>query len=79
MSRRRCDKYSTCKECDCYSQYTEKLKNMMRSHDYKYMKDFLGNPFVYRQLTDLYDGFSKFKKEYNCMVHFYNPNGIYDE
>lgn len=46
MSRRRCDKYASCEECDCYTEYTENLKKAMCEYDYEYMKKFLGHPAV---------------------------------
>ena len=81
MSRRRCDIYATCEECDCYCENTEKLKSFMKENDYETTKKALLS-VPEEKLTIL--GTSKyanpkFKREWNCMTHYYNPNGIYDE
>jgi protein-arginine kinase activator protein McsA len=77
MSRRYCDRY-VCEECPYHSKYTDNLKVVMNEHSFDEIKNFLSK--TYDLLTNLeINADGKFKKEYCCMMHYYNPNGIYDE
>lgn len=75
MNRRYCDRYK-CEECPVHSEYTKALKEVMKEKDCEFMKSFLKR--YKTRLTNLYDKDTRYKKEWICMMHYYNPNGIYD-
>lgn len=78
MSRRYCDRY-ICEECPFHSKYTENLKKVMSENDIEEVEKLLRFADVVEdKLTRLYEQTPKFKKEWMCMIHYYNPNGIYD-
>lgn len=84
MSRRRCDRHPDCKGCDCYTERTKDIiENIYKNHTYKEVMEYLKKPWIYSNLTGLNSGVrgdgSKYKKEYICAIHYYNPNDIYSE
>ena len=78
MSRRYCDKYQSCKDCACYSQYTDKLKRVMQENGYEEVEGVLKFADWEGRLTPMAEN-PKYKREWICMMHYYNPGGIYDE
>lgn len=78
MSRRYCDRY-LCEECPMHSKYTENLKKAMSENGIEEVKKILRWADSDDRLTRLYEQTPKFKKEWICMMHYYNPNGIYDK
>lgn len=94
MSRRRCDKYTTCEECDCYSQYTEKIKQCADEIGYEKTEQILELGRQNGLLSWLHGYENRWQigidsegveyriptctKEQNCLRHYCNPNGIYN-
>lgn len=74
MSRRYCDRY-VCEECPLHTKYTEELKKVMSEISIEETKKII----KYAISQDLVTIRGRYISEYNCMMHYYNPNGIYDE
>lgn len=76
-NRRQCDIYATCEECDFYCKNTENLKIFMKEHDYETTKKALLS--VSKDKLTMLGTHPLYYKEWNCMTHYYNPDGIYSE
>ena len=86
MNRRRCDAYTSCEECDCYSKYTERIKQFADEIGYEKTKQILesgrqngmlacldGYEHRWQVMIDL-DGTKHsipvYTKEQNCLRHY---------
>lgn len=95
MSRRKCDKYNACEECDWHTQYTEKIKQCADEQGYETVKEVLELARVGGLLSWMPGYEHKWgyaakadgipyripicTKEQNCLTHYCNPNGIYSD
>ena len=95
MSRRKCDQYDACEECDWHTKYTEKIKECADEYGYHEVLKVLEFARVGGLLTCMpgyehkwgygakADGIRyripRCTKEQNCLTHYCNPNGIYSD
>lgn len=75
MSRRYCDNY-ICSECPLHCDLTEKLKEALNKYSYETVVTVLKNNR--HKLHNVEGKKSGVYKELNCIRHYCNPYGVYN-